>query len=379
MRRLLALLCGLWLALCAAPGTAEGPAGTNRLLAIGCDRFLTMPDTATASVNNARAMERLFRAYVPGCGGATVRENGPGSAAELEALIQEVFSQATGQDTSWLYLSTHGVTWEDQGVVHMALILCDGQREEAIEGDTLRRILDQIPGRKVLIMDACHTGAMIGEGIAGGHNAFASDEYTVLCSSGGSEESWLWLEEDAGGMGYFTAALENALTLSFPEQIDLNLDGLITLGELTNRLAEIHGASTVFTWSQHADDPLFFLPPERPAALGIAGLRFDQPEHGENALVQRFHFTVETPVRLIYELVQRDDDRWDFGSAAYLPDRERAGAKRGSLAPGEKERKVRISEETLGADGTALLVILGQREDGRMVPEGSRILKLPPT
>jgi len=86
---------------------------------------------------------------------------------------------------------------------------------------------------------------------------------------------------------------------------------------------------------------------------------------------------VETPVRLIYELVQREDDRWDFDGAAYLRDRERAGAARGSLSPGEKDRKVRISEDTLGEDGVALLVIFGQRKDGRTVPEGSRILKLP--
>ena len=377
--RLLAILCVLPLLLSSAPGKGESSGGVNRLLAIGCDQFLTMPATASASANNARAMERLFQSYVPGNAASTLMENRPGSAAELEKAIQDAFAQATPRDTSWLYLSTHGVTWEDRDGVHMALILCDGQREEAVESDALRRMLDQIPGKKILILDACHTGALIGEGIPDGRNAFAGEEYTVLCSSGGSEESWLWLEEAVGGMGYFTAALENALTLSLPEQIDPDGDGLVSLRELKARLTAIHGASTVYASCPDEEIPLFSLPRERPQALGIVGLTFEETDREESALIQRFHFTVETPLRLIYELVQREEDRWDFEGAAYLTDRERTGAARGSLSSGEKNRKVRISEETLGEDGTALLVILGRREDGRTVPEGSHILRLPPS
>ena len=374
---LAAILCGLALFLPGFPGKSEVSAPQSRLLAIGCDQFLTMPATASASANNARAMARLFRDCVPTGETCVVRENGPGSVAELDSLVRETFGQATEQDTSWFYLSTHGIIWEEQEKTHMALLLCDGQREEAMEADALRRILDQIPGRKILILDACHTGAMIGEGIPGGINLFESGAYTVLCSSGGSEESWLWLDERSGGMGYFTSALESALTQSLPEQIDPDGNGLVTLPELKARLTEIHGASTVLAWSQEENIPLFRLPAERPPATGILGLRFEATEREDHSLVQRFRFTVETPVRLIYELVQREDDRWDFDGAAYLRDRERAGAARGSLSPGEKDRKVRISEDTLGEDGVALLVIFGQRKDGRTVPEGSRILKLP--
>ena len=70
--------------------------------------------------------------------------------------------------------------------------------------------------KKVLIIDACHAGAMIGKGVHPPFdNVFAGPDYVVLCSSGGAEESWFWSGDIDGerlaGAGYFSGALVRAV------------------------------------------------------------------------------------------------------------------------------------------------------------------------
>ena len=104
----------------------------------------------------------------------------------------------------------------------------------------------------------------------------------MLVSSGAEEDSWFWsTETDAyTGTGYFTAALENALRASDPEQIDPDGNGTVTLPELTARLREIHGASTVYCWPEESGEKLFH-PAEGPedrepiAGRGLRGAEQD--------------------------------------------------------------------------------------------------------
>ena len=104
-------------------------------------------------------------------------------------------------------------------------------------------MLDQIPGRKVLMVDACRSGALIGRGKERGTDFFENDAYRALVSAGAEEDSWFWSaeEDEYTGTGYFTEALDSALRASDPEQIDPNGDGEVSLRELTARLREIHG------------------------------------------------------------------------------------------------------------------------------------------
>ena len=81
----------------------------------------------------------------------------------------------------------------------------------------MRRIFDAVPGTKVLLIDACRSGAMLGKGVHGPlENVFQGDDYKVLCSSGGAEESWFWAGETGAGLssgaGYFSGALVNGIT-----------------------------------------------------------------------------------------------------------------------------------------------------------------------
>ena len=105
-----------------------------RCLALGMDAFVSEKNTAPCSANNAEMMAALFRDSLPGDTRITLRVNGPGTADELEFLIRDVFSGAKENDVSYLYFSTHGIIWdEEEGEKRTALILSDGDREEALE------------------------------------------------------------------------------------------------------------------------------------------------------------------------------------------------------------------------------------------------------
>jgi len=344
----------------------ERPGPVTRCLLIGCDRFASMPSTEPASANNTEVMAGILADFLPEGMAVTRKTGGPASVDELEKLVLETFREAKEGDRSLIYLSTHGVvipsSGEEQTVV---FLLSDGTEEEGISPQRLREILDRVPGEKILILDACHSGAVIGAGAEQSVNWMENGPYRVLVSSGAEEDSWFWSAEtdQYAGTGYFTAALENALRASDPEQIDPDGDCSVTLEELTARLREIHGASTVYAWPAESRDPLLTLPADRKPGDRLRGLAFGKPEQDGDALVLPIRFRAENPVRLTYQLVYRLGDRWDFEHAVRLPDREKTGLVRGLLSPGEKERKIRIPAASLKENGGALLQIISLRGD----------------
>ena len=141
--------------------------GITRCLLIGCDRFVSMPGTEPASANNVETMGALLSDFLPK--GSVIRRtvNGPGTVEGFERLMTEVFRETDEADTSILYLSTHGLLKEVNEQQRMALLLSDGTEEEDLKPGMLRSMLERIPGKKLLILDACHSGAVIGCGGAG--------------------------------------------------------------------------------------------------------------------------------------------------------------------------------------------------------------------
>ena len=183
---------GLWLLawLCLLPLAARAQ-GVNRALLVGCDRFVTQENTAPASANNVIQMANALSGGAMNLETLITRRNDVASPEELEELIQAAFSQAEAGDVSYFYISTHGVWSQGQLNGDMTLLLSDGQREEGVTAGRLREMFDKIAGVKVLILDACHAGAVIGKGVhAPFDNVFQGADYKVICSSGGAEESW---------------------------------------------------------------------------------------------------------------------------------------------------------------------------------------------
>ena len=338
------------LLLLALPARGEG---MLRGLVIGCE---------PASARNAEAMEALLKDFWPGGTAVRTEVPGPGSVGAFEVLIRETFGEAGPEDTSLLYLGTHGMS-RPELPGGTALLLSDGEEQEDLPPQRLREILDGIPGRKILILDACRSGALIGRGTETGKDWFDSGEYRVLVSAGAEEDSWFWTAdtEEETGTGYFTGALENALRASDPDQIDPDGDGTVSLKELTARLREIHGASTVYCRPEENGDPLFILPEDRKAGGRLRGLTISDPETEGETLILRIHFRAEEPVRVTYELVPSRNGRWDFEHAVRIPDREKTGLARGLLSPGEKDRTIRLSRKSLGEDGKALMQMISLR------------------
>lgn len=361
------------LGLLAAPPRPAAQAGTAvcRCLAVGIDDFVTEEDTGPCSANNAEIMAALFAECLPSGTRITRRVNGPGTGAGMESLIREAFAGAAEGDTSFLYLSTHGVAWEEDGKTRTALMLSDGEREEALDPRQLRAWMDGVPGKKVLILDCCHAGAAA--------EAFTGSGWRVLASCGPEEDSYFWAAGEETGMGYFTSALENALRASPREAADPDGDGQVSLRELYARIREIYGVSGAVFLPEDDGEPLFRLPADRMAGERIQDLTFGELTEDDGQLTLTFRFRTETAVKMEYRLVPGNGDGWDFSQAVRLSDRERTGLVRGMLSPGEKDRSIRVSRERLGTDGRALLQVVSFRGlYGQVpVPECTRVIMNP--
>lgn len=386
----------------AAPALAEG---VSRVLLVGCDRFVSLSDTTPSSANNVADMANLLPNCVTGCVRVIARTNDISSRESLEDLILTTFSDANEDDTSFFYISTHGVRSADtdaakaaesgpvagsgtNGTEHgdissdVRLILSDGTSEDSIGASELKEIFDRVPGKKVLILDSCHSGALIGKGMEKRiTNLFASPEYTVLCSCGGEEESWFWsgANDHVTGAGYFSKAMQTALDPAFGAAADFNRDNSVSLSELKRCLTSIHGVSTVQTYPEESDAALFVYDPlYKPALHDVSGITFEEGALSSMSPTLRFSFTVHSPIPLFYQLIYHKSGQWNFASAERIPDWESSADTSGMLSPGTKQRTVSIAPPGENTSGYAMLQMISMSD---AVPSllASHLLCIPPS
>ena len=398
MRRIICLLMALWLCLplfcCAesnADGTEQSGSGTAyRALLVGCDQFLSQPSTAPSAFNNVNRMAEALAESSMAFETLLARPEGLSSTGDLAAMILDAFSAADEDDVSYFYLSTHGVWEEGMTAAQLTLLLSDGSRESAVSAYMLRTMFDQIMGKKVLIIDACHAGAMLGKGVNTLlDNVFAGEDYTVICSSGGAEESWFWSGDIDGerlaGAGYFSGALVRAISPEGGFGADDNRDGEITLTELKRYLADHHGASTVRTYPENSDEAIFCYDANRYTGTSrealIEGVSFESDVLLADDPTVYFSFNVVSRVQVAYQLVYHRGGRWDFDNAQIIYDNDgdfSAYAKAGrTLSLGMKERAITISREDADSSGYVLLQLL-TIERGVPSVVSSRVLCAPP-
>jgi WD40 repeat protein len=159
----------------------------------------------------------------------------------LEGLDWLTRQQLTPRDVALFAFSGHGVK-NGQGVFF--LFPFDGEPENVtvsgVSEEEIKRYCQSIPGRLLLLLDACHSGA-IGGDFQAGQTAMADDlvrdllteDYgvIVMCSSMGRETS---LENTEWGHGAFTLALTEGLQGA----ADYNEDSTIHLNELDLYVAD---------------------------------------------------------------------------------------------------------------------------------------------
>ena len=143
------------------------------------------------------------------------------TASGILAAVESTFAQATKNDVSLFYYSGHGMQ-------NGSLI---GSDQAAVSPSALRSVLDSIPGRKIVIVDACYSGQLIAESAvmtlsadgtadfnsqfmaaftAQTRGALNADDYFVISSAGPHEmaqEGSVASSSSTKVMGFFTYCL----------------------------------------------------------------------------------------------------------------------------------------------------------------------------
>ncbi len=338
-----------------------------RALLIGCDIFPERPSTAPAAESNvdllSRALSHDARGY------AVIRRecNSIASGDALRLAVDQAFSGTAEKDFSLIYISTHGVYSTREPLDTCALAFSDGTQEALISAPELKEILDGIPGVKILILDACNAGAFIGKGLMEMHPdraVFTDPLYKVLCSAGGSEESWYWHSADDSdpnvlyGAGYFTTILADVFCFSGCSPADADRDGNVTLLETCRYLRDNYAASTPQCYPE--EDGFVLLRYEKNASCLRPGkivcdLSFDSPilTGDQDQLV--FSFTQLEPGDVYYQMIYHRNGRWDWENAQMLSDRligEDSGV------PGKKMRTLRLRAQEEAPWGYVMMLMI---------------------
>lgn len=362
------LLCCLF-CLSAQADDAENPV-VRRALLVGCGEFLSHESITPSAALNVRRMAAALAADIRGYDAIVSVEQGVGSVQALRELMQQTFADTDDNDVSVVYFCTHGLY--DRVTFQPLLVLSDGETEENLTADSLRDALDAVAGQKVLILDACNSGAFIGKGAWDTQlrNSFQSDDYQVLTSAGARENSFLWRDKDGlGGGSYFAQELCEGLR---SREYDYNADGEVTLAEAYQGLLESHSASTAQCYPQQSDFALYAYDPDLAdtAERPIGSITLDSAVLSEKEDTLYFSFTVRRAVRVQYQLIYYKNGLWRFDTPQTIEDPEN---ETGALTPGRKERSVSLLAEEDEPYGYVLLQLVAQ-EGRRAMLAGSRLI-----
>jgi hypothetical protein len=170
----------------------------------------------------------------------------------------------TARDVAVIFYAGHGYT-DDVGLFYLLPFKVDPDRlkETAVTGDDLKKRLAELPGRVLLLLDACHSAPADAVRFRGRRQRTAdglvrdlADEevgVVVLVSAQGPEEAQESAEKKHG---YFTLALLEGLS----GKADYNKDGVVQLTELN-----LYVENQVAVWSKDRQHPAIGKPATIPS------------------------------------------------------------------------------------------------------------------
>ena len=369
----------------------------NRALLVGVDDFVSRTSTYPAATNNVFAMQEVLQASKIPFDAIMIPDAPVTTPQALAELIRETFADADGDDANYLYISTHGVC--DAGCAGgAALLLSDGQTESCLTPQALEDAFKGIAGVKIILLDACYSGAFIGKGMRRQPDklCFLGDDFKVLVSSGAMEESWYWntaasTETSAAegfqqGAYYFTQALCQSLSPRYGILADANKDGNVTLRELYNQVLENHAASTPQVYPQNDDYVVFsydlkdmVMDSAQRSPIGDVVFSDTTQSAGDQQLT--VEFIALRPVRVAYQIVNQRDGQWRFDEAQLLYDDVEQytayGDAQGAISPGRKLRKLTLNLNN-GDDSGYVMVQLVSIENGKLTVHAGRVIAISP-
>ncbi|MBP3956780.1 caspase family protein [Gemmata sp. G18] len=159
-----------------------------------------------------------------------------GTKTNIREGLDWLKAKMTAKDVGIVFFSGHG--GRDEGTGKFYLIPVDvgpDMERTCLSGEELKSRLEDMPGRLVAILDACHSGAVTEIRPAQTDNLvrdLMTDDYgvVVLASSLGGEYS---LESPATKAGFYTLGL----TEGMGGRADFNRDGVVHLNELEHYAA----------------------------------------------------------------------------------------------------------------------------------------------
>lgn len=140
-----------------------GTAPKYRALLVGNDAYTSSP--LHGCINDATAM-RLMLSSLSNAFTCTQKSNL--TASGMKSAISSAFSGATENDVSLFYYSGHGME-SSTSSVNGALVgvnYGNSYPNDYLKTSELASALSKVPGRVIVLLDSCRSGAAIGKGIA---------------------------------------------------------------------------------------------------------------------------------------------------------------------------------------------------------------------
>ncbi len=193
---------------------------------------------------------------------AVVRRKNVPTHTLLEETIRDVFSGADEDDVSLFFIATHGDTGQENELAGALFLVDDSGEEDYITLEELASCLSTVPGRIVVILESCGSGAAIYDGSRGRGDSdpfgtaaiqafsaadralgtgsdtpyvrnagdFRRNKFYVLTAAAYRQASWG--TEATPAHNVFTQVLTRGIGFSGSMPADADADGSVTLQEL---------------------------------------------------------------------------------------------------------------------------------------------------